>query len=317
MSEVSSPTVPVLPAWRDPAAWMKVSDIVAVLLALSLPWSTSLVGILGVVLLITVAPTLELKSFLASLKRPISAMPIALFVLALAGTLWSDATWGARFYAVGPAAKLLVLPVLLYHFERSTRGTWVFTAFLVSCTLLMLMSWVVFLHPGLIDEAAGGRRPRHLRQELHRPEPGIHAVRGRAGLSGRRAAAGTSGSWLAVLLTAIALSFFVNMAFVVVSRTALVTVPIMFAVFALLHLRWRSIVHHPVRGGSHSPPWPGRPRRQLRRTAETFTRDYTLYKEQNIPTSIGLRLEFWRKSLAFFAEAPFIGHGTGCDARLV
>src|SRR5262245_10389877 len=138
-----------LPAWRDPATWMKVTDIVAVLLALSLPWSTSLVGILGVVLLITVAPTLELKSFLASPKRPISALPIALFALALVGTLWSDAAWGARFYAVGPAAKLLVLPVLLYHFERSARGSWVFMAFLVSCTLLMLMSWMVFLRPDL------------------------------------------------------------------------------------------------------------------------------------------------------------------------
>ena len=39
--------------------------------------------------------------------------------------------------------KLLVLPVLFYHFERSTRGMWVFVAFLVSCTLLMLMSWMV------------------------------------------------------------------------------------------------------------------------------------------------------------------------------
>ena len=101
----SSPIAKALPVWRDPAAWMKTADIVAVLLALSLPWSTSLVGILGVVLLITVAPTLELNSFLALLKRPISALPIALFVLALVGTLWSDAAWGARFYAVGPAAE--------------------------------------------------------------------------------------------------------------------------------------------------------------------------------------------------------------------
>ena len=105
MSAASSPIAKALSAWRDPAAWMKVADIVAVLLALSLPWSTSLVGIFGVVLLITVVPTLELKGFLESLKRPISALPIALFVLALGGTLWSDAAWGARFYAVGPAAK--------------------------------------------------------------------------------------------------------------------------------------------------------------------------------------------------------------------
>ena len=45
---------------------------------------------------------------------------------------------------------------------------------------------------------------------------------------------------LAGLLIAISLSLLVNMAFVIVSRTALVTIPIMLAVFALLHLKWRS-----------------------------------------------------------------------------
>ena len=236
MSAASSPIAKALSAWRDPAAWMKVADIVAVLLALSLPWSTSLVGIFGVVLLITVVPTLELKGFLESLRRPISALPIALFVLALGGTLWSDAAWGARFYAVGPAAKLLVLPVLLYHFERSTRGSWVFVAFLVSCTLLMLMSWMVFLRPEL---------------SLRTPELAVRGifVKNYIAQSQEFTLCAVALAYpiiallrakrivLAVLLTAISFSFFVNMAFVVVSRTALVTVPIMFAVFALLHLR--------------------------------------------------------------------------------
>src|SRR6202043_676650 len=42
---------------------------------------------------------------------------------------------------------------------------------------------------------------------------------------------------LAALLAAIALSFMVNMMFVVVSRTALVTMPLLLPIFALLHLR--------------------------------------------------------------------------------
>jgi O-antigen ligase len=50
---------------------------------------------------------------------------------------------------------------------------------------------------------------------------------------------------------------------------------------------------------------------QLRWTTETFLRDYQIYKELDQPTSIGMRLEFWKKSLRFFAEAPIIGHGTG------
>src|SRR5258706_15474841 len=104
----------------------------------------------------------------------------------------------------------------------------------------------------------------------------------------------------AVLLSAIALSFVVNMAFVIVSRTALVTMPIMLAVFALLHLKWRSVViilcAATVFAGL---AWATSS--QLRRTTETVMRDYQLYKERNIPTSIGLRLEFWQKSLRFFS----------------
>uniref|UniRef100_UPI001953DE44 hypothetical protein n=1 Tax=Proteus vulgaris TaxID=585 RepID=UPI001953DE44 len=44
---------------------------------------------------------------------------------------------------------------------------------------------------------------------------------------------------LAALLAALSIGFLVNMMFVVVSRTALVTLPVLIAIFALLHLRPR------------------------------------------------------------------------------
>ena len=44
----------------------------------------------------------------------------------------------------------------------------------------------------------------------------------------------------AVVLVGIALAFLVNMAFTSVSRTTMVTMPVMLAVFALLHLRLRT-----------------------------------------------------------------------------
>jgi O-antigen ligase len=100
------------------------------------------------------------------------------------------------------------------------------------------------------------------------------------------------------------------MVFVSVSRTALVTMPIMLAVFALLHLKWRSIVAvlcaAIILAGL---AWVISP--HLQSTTARFLTDYRLYEEQNMPTSMGLRLEFWRKSLRFFAEAPILGHGTG------
>ena len=60
--------------------------------------------------------------------------------------------------------------------------------------------------------------------------------------------------------------------------------------------------------------WASSPR--LRSTIETFYQDYHLYEQLDEPTSIGIRLEFLKKSLRFFAEAPFIGHGTGSTRGL-
>ncbi|RZN21834.1 O-antigen ligase family protein [Bradyrhizobium sp. Leo121] len=309
-----SPASAALPAWRNPAAWTKAADIVAVLLALSLPWSTSLVGIFGAVFVVVVAPTLDLKSFLQSLKQPIVALPIALFVLAVVGMLWSDAPWGARTYAVSPTAKLLVLPFLLYHFERSTRGTWVFTAFLISCTLLVVMSWLVVLQPSLslkppIDAERGVFVKNYIDQSQEFTLCAVALAYPIVTLLRAKKFA------LAGLLVAIALSFFVNMAFVIVSRTALVTVPVMFAVFAFLHLKWRNILM--IVGAVAvlaAVAWQASP--QLRGTAASFSKDYREYKEQNRATSIGLRLEYWRKSLGFIADAPLIGHGTGSTRGL-
>src|ERR1700676_3370704 len=126
---------PLWRLWRDPAAWITTSDICIILTALALPWSTSLVAIFAVATLVTMVPFFDPKAFLQALKRPACTVPFALFALAAVGTLWSDAPWGARLYAVGPTAKLLMLPVLLYHFELSARGVPVFIAFLVSCGL--------------------------------------------------------------------------------------------------------------------------------------------------------------------------------------
>ena len=309
MNTMARESVPALlwRRWRDPAAWSTTVDVFAILVAVSLPWSTTLVAIFAAALLVSMAPFLDVKALLRSLTRPVCALPIALFVLAAVGTLWSDAPWGGRLYAVGPAAKLLMLPVLLYHFERSARGVPVFIAFLVSCVLLMAMSWIVAFDPQLaLKSGAGYGVPVKNYIDQSQEFALCAVVLAYPVITLWRA----KRTWQAALLVAISTSLVVNMIFVSVSRTALVTMPIMLAVFALMHLRWRSVViiacATAILGGL---AWATSPK--LRWTTTTFLRDYQLYREENIPTSLGLRLEYWKKSLAFFAGAPVVGHGTG------
>jgi O-antigen ligase len=297
---------------RNQAAWTATTDFFLIVVALTLPWSTSLVAIFVVAALATMAPFFDANAFLQSLKRPASLLPVALFVVALVGTIWSDVPWAARIYAVGPSAKLLMVPILFYHFERSTRGLQVFTAFLISCVALMAMSWLVAFDPRLaLKSGAGYGVPikNYIDQSQEFALCAVVLAYPVVGLfrSGRIAPA--------LFLSAITLSFVINMTFVVVSRTALVTMPVMLAVFALLHLGWRGrlviLCAAIVLAGLAFAASP-----KLRSTIDSFSREYKAYEEQNLPTSMGMRLEFWRKSLRFVADAPVIGHGTGSIKRL-
>ena len=303
----------VLSAWRDPAARILNIDLLTVLIAILLPWSTSGVAIAGVLWIIALIPTIDMRAFLRSLMRPICALPIAFFALALVGTLWSDASWGARLYAVSPTAKLLMLPLLLYHFERSPRGLWVFIAFLASCTLLMAVSWVVAFEPNLTLKPEAEARGIFVKNYIDQSQE--FALCAVALAYPIMTFLQTNRMRLAALLTAIALSFLANMVFVVISRTALVTMPIMLAVFALLHLKLRTTILASCAAALLAvAAWSASP--DLRTTTLKFFADYQQTTIQNNPSGMGSRLEFWQKSLRFFAEAPVIGHGTGSTRGL-
>ena len=303
----------VLAALRDPARRQLTVDVIAVVVAVLLPWSTSAVGIGIVLWLIALAATLQLRPFLRSLQRPICLLPIALAVLAAFGTLWSDASWAVRLHALSPVSKLLLLPFLFHHFERSTRGMWVFVGFLASCTLMVPVSWLVMLEPGLSLKKGAVERGIFVKNYIDQSQEFVLCTVALAFPIIQLLREGKTRQ--ALLPIALAVNFILNMAFVVVSRTALVTLPIMLAVFAMMHLRWRTNVLLSVAVVALSAlAWMASP--QLQATTERFARDYRVYKEFNQPTSIGLRLEFWEKSLRFFADAPVIGHGTGSTMGL-
>ena len=298
----------IFSAWHDPAARILNVDLLTVAIAILLPWSTSGVAILVVLWLAALIPTLELRPFLLSLKRPVSAIPVAFVALAVAGMLWSDAAWSARLYAVGPTAKLLALPLLFYHFQRSDRGIWVFTAFLASCSLLMATSWVVAFEPDLTLKPEAAGRGIFVKNYIDQSQefalcavalayPIVECIR-------------TNRIRLAVLLAAAASGFAANMIFVVSSRTALVTLPIMLAVFAFSYLRCRTVIVATCAAAIvAAATWTASAR--LRTTVSTFISDYQHTKLQNNPSGLGSRLEYWQKSLEFFRDAPVIGHGTG------
>jgi len=296
--------------WRDRALWTTIADVFAILAALALPWSTTLVAIFVPCWLGAVAWVMDWRAYGRLLRQPICYLPLALVGLALIGTLWSDAAWSARLYAVSPTLKLLVLPGLFYHFERSSRGMWVFVAFLVSCVLLMAVSWLVTIDPSFTLKTPNEPGARGIFVKNYIDQSQEFALCAVALAYPIIRLLGTNRIWQALVLGAISLGFLVNMVLVTVSRTAIVTMPIMVGVFALLHLKRRtSLILIGVMLVLAGLLWFATP--DLRWGPQSLLRDYRYYKTDEHVTSIGLRLEFWQKSLRFISEAPVIGHGTG------
>jgi O-antigen ligase len=256
---------------------------------------------------------------LSSLKRPASALPIAFVALVLLGTLWSPASADDRMHQLSQVGKLLVLPLLIYHFARSPRGTAMFAGFLISCAVLSLVSCLIALDPLLsakLHFSSGPFNPTNgifVRNYIDQgQEFSLCAVAlaypvVRAWQEGR--------TRKALLLAALALWLVVNLLFVITSRTALVTMPIMLAVFALLHLRWR-VALALVCGFALLTALAWFTSRQLQETVGKFFTDYGYTSVQKNETGIGARLIYWQKSLRFFADAPVFGHGTGSTRGL-
>lgn len=295
-----------LQGWRRSTTWLLAVDVVAVMLAASLPWSTSATSVLVVLWVIVLAPTIDWETFLVDLAHPARALPLLLLALAVFGTLWADGPWATRLYGIKPVTKLLLIPFLLYHFQRSHRGSWVFFSFLASCTLLMILSWIVLFVPGLKPAhtlSAGVPVKNYIDQSQEfalcafaLAVPALIAIRRK--------------DWkLTAFCLALILAFIANMLFVASARTAMIYMPVLLLLFAVRHLSRRpmlALLASAIVAGSLA--WTTSP--YLRQRIADIGTEYRAQDISGI-ASTAQRLTYWRKSMKFIANAPLLGHGSG------
>lgn len=295
--------------------WRGCMDADPALIAFALPWSTTAVIVILPLWLIAIAPTFEPKKFAETLRRPISWLPVAFFGLAVVGTLWAGGQWGARLLATGPAAKLLLIPLLIYHYERSSRAHWVFIGFVASCCLLLAYSFLIFVDPGWQFTTAHGfdttgipiRNAIDQNQEFALCAFGLAAF---AIDEFRRRRV----EYAAIAATLAAL-FVLNILFVALARTALIYLVVLAVVLVGRHIsaRWAIVAFAAVAAGVVAA-WLVSP--YLRSRVEHVAVEYREYRETHRPTSTGQRLEYWSSAAEWIKERPIIGHGTGSVRRL-
>ena len=300
-----------VPARQGSAALVRAADMLAVLIAASLPWSTTAPSIFVGLWLLAVTPTIDWRDYARRLALPAYALPFLFVLLALVGMLWSDGDWADRLHAVKPVAKLVLIPPLLYHFGRSKHGYEVCAAFLVSCALLAVYSWMVLLDPALkLTATASSGVP--VKNYIDQSQeftlcafalalPALRFWRGRSVI-------GAAASLALILL------FVINMVFVASARTALLCIAVLLALFAWRHLRPRAALLLATSAIAASAlAWAASP--YLRQRIADIAVEYQHGREDISRASTAQRLTYWRKSAAAIADAPLFGHGTGSIKR--
>lgn len=293
------------------ATLVRAADVLAALIAASLPWSTTVPSILVGLWLLVVTPTIDWRDYAHRLAQPAYALPFAVLLLALVGMLWSDGAWADRLHAIKPVAKLVLIPPLLYHFSRSERGFQVCAVFLASCALLAVFSWIVLLDPALkltATASAGVPVKNYIDQSQEftlcafaLALPALSFWRGGSVI-------GTAACLALILL------FVTNMVFVASARTALLCIAVLVVLFAWRHLsRHAALLLLAGVVAASALAWTASP--YLRQRISDVALEYQHGHEDISRASTAQRLTYWRKSAAAFTEAPLFGHGTGSIKR--
>jgi len=285
----------------------RAADWLAVAVAVSLPWSTSASGVLIALWLVAVIPTLDLTALRRVVAMPAVAIPGALVLLGLVGMTWADASFAEKFGSFKPFLRLLIFPLLFIQFRNSDRGMWVLAAFLVSCTGVLALSWILAIFPDLSWRTVG---PPAVPVKDYIIQSGefllcvfalTHlAISAWQGDRRRQALA----------FALLALAFLTNIVYVATARSTLVIFATLLPVLAFQRFGWkRALVSIVVGLVLAALAWNSSP--YLRGRVLAVEQEIQQYQTENQGTSSGWRLEFWKKSIRFIADAPLFGHGTG------
>lgn len=291
----------------DRGRLMRISDWLAVALAVSLPWSTSATEILAGLWLLALIPTLDHAILRRVLLTPAGGLPVLLCALGLLGMLWADVPLAERIDGVKSYYKLLFIPLFIFHFRRSEHSAWVVKGFLASCGVLLIYSWIVLLFPSL---PGGQRFAVGVPVKDYISQSAMFIVCIAIAMELALQAWRDSRRDVAYAFALLALAFLANIFFIAISRTALIVIPILVLLFGMKRFGWKGttgLLAALVVLVAAAWPFSDYLRHRVGKIAE----ELRAYRTENVGTSVGERLEFWKKSLVFIADAPVIGHGTG------
>ena len=297
----------------DGRRYSPLADALVAAMVVSLPWSTSATGImiaLWLIVLIALIPNGDLAALWREVCTAAGGLPILLWALGAVGMLWADVSWSERLAGLSGFHKLLVIPILLAQFRAGGRPEWAILGFLASSAMMLLLSWGLFLTPGLTWRGSLSPGVAVKDYVLQSTEFTICAC----GLLWQATECWRTRRALALAMLAAAALFVANVVYVATARTTLVVLPILVALFGWRRFGWKGVLGVVIVGGVlAAAAWASSP--YLRTRVTTAITEVQTHTSGDL-TAVGLRLDYWKMSLKFVAEAPLIGHGTGTIGNL-
>jgi hypothetical protein len=242
-------------------------------------------------------------------------LPFALFALGFAGMAWADVGWPERLGGMDSFLKFAMIPLLIAQFHRSDRGLQAVTGYLLSCTVLLIVSFVLMVWPPIDPENFGVPVKTATTQSgefilciLVLPYLAIELYR-----RGR--------TWLALGVSLFTLAFLANVVVVVTATLLtrfffilvlpLIVMPILILMLLIKRQFGRASALAVMALGIAVAGTAWMASSDLRQGAATawlIIADYAKKPES--------RPAYWQKSIGFIAEAPIVGHGTGSTLQL-
>jgi O-antigen ligase len=278
--------------------------------AIALPWSTSAVSILLALWVVTILTVCEWKHVTVEICTPQGALPVALFLMALLGIIWSNASATERVEALTSFVRLLALPLIASQYRLDGRGRQVLRAFLASIIVLLPTSFLFYFLPHL--------RPQHV--------PGVpvkdyivqsfeFAICISILLDFARNALASGAYWRFGGIAILMFAFIANICFVATARTTLIVLMAIVLLYGLRYGGWKgllvalsiALVTFGAALGSS---------KYLKSRVVGVYSEIQMTELHNAITSSGARLIFWREAIDFISHAPLLGHGTGSIREL-
>lgn len=285
---------------------------IAVAIGFSIPISTALDNLLVAALLLCWIVGGRYREKWAALRaNPFVLFPCGLFLLQLAGSLYSEGSAQDVVHALDKASVILLIPVLIAlnpGKEFRDRALHAFMAAILATLVLSFLLWMGAVPEGGEDEIIKGVRhdPAVFKKHITH---GVLMAFGALAFALKAREATRPGLRLLLALVATLAAF--NVLFMVHGRTGQLVLAALLLYFLFSSLRWRGLVVAAAAGAAVGGTVYLAPSSALHQRVKTTIAEIDDWRAGKPAQLSNMRLEAWSNSVQIVVAHPLIGVGTG------